>query len=381
MAARLKRFSLPGKDSRCIRFDGRVFKIKTFMTPPTTGNIGDYVSEDVLQREIEDVFRAVLSVPPTVEPTIMKTKHFVIKPERKEWKLPLKVDFKVNGQSLLAHHFMYVLHVRIIEQGNSVEASSMDAMQIDGSRSCDDTGDPKPRKTNPSPSTSKSSKRQKRQLCHGGSKGVTPHLRSSCHKNTRLTPHRGASVTRSQYILRKRALRLPTTSEINSDSFAGCGKPEDELDGNNSKGKRLDEEKNGMGDEIIKQCQEREESPELESGYGCHMHAKAVLGSETHQWRKSGRPCSDQSGTSSIGDQGPLAAKPSDDGAARVAHIFHPGRERVEQHILAERLRLQEMATAAGDAQPPERQVTHGFVRQMIQAVVSPVKILFTGKK
>ncbi|XP_011668546.2 uncharacterized protein LOC589352 isoform X1 [Strongylocentrotus purpuratus] len=377
----LTKFTLPGKDCRCIVYEGKVCKIKTLMPPLTDGTIGDYIDNKTLQEELEDIIRAVLRIPHSVDPVTLRTEHLFVQPEKKEWNLPHKVEFKQPGQTLIALPYTYVLNLQLY----AAKKETLEEPQIQ-----EEDMESNKRKAERSSSPSKSteqSKRPKRKLIQEGPISSSSSPRRS---NRRMAPSRGSASSSNKpgYILRKRALRVTTSNNTsnNSNMLQRGGShtiPPDD--------KRLDEagmldgwdEQTGRRnrDRIDIERQKRERSPELESGFSRLVQGKAAVGPERFP-RANESADRDQSHVECTGDQGPMPARPSDGGAARVGVPGHPGRERVEQHVLQEQLRLQQMASPVGDAKAEEQPNDRGgLIHNMFDCDASEEVLLSRLKK
>ncbi|XP_041469202.1 uncharacterized protein LOC121419009 [Lytechinus variegatus] len=373
----LTKFKLPGKDCRCILYDDKVCKIKTLMPPLNEGIISDYVDDRSLQEEVEDIIRSVLCIPENVDPVMMRTQHLVVKPEKKEWKLPDKVVFKLPDKPLVALSYMYILHLQLLSKQEIHQESPVQITKEEHVQS-------NKRKTERSPS--KSSEQNKRPQRRPIPKKTTLSSSLPRRSNRRLAPSRGSATSTNQSgrVLRRRALRF--TSNKNSTSNNSNEQPRRGSNTFPPVDVGLDE--TGMGDGLDGQTgrkknrerieierQKRERSPELESGFSNLVQRKALdrerFPSLNESWDKDHVECN--------GDKPPKHVLPSEDGGvARVGVPGHPGRERVEQHVLQEQLRLQEMASPEKVTTAEEQgQTDKGIVHHMFDAVVTPVKNFF----
>lgn len=411
----LKKFSLPGKDSRCVLYDGRVYKIKTLMPPPAEGDLSEHIDNHTLQEEIEDIVRAVLAIPQTVDPRLMRTDHFIVKPERKEWKAPSKIDFKQHGQLQSAQPFMFVLNLKLIDHEKSTETqeiqtSSQEAEEFHSKKnenkrskrplhqevSDEAASSPKSSKcpnrreatwqsqessqTASNAESSTSSNRRTSTLRSEESSRPAPIINSSRRSNRRIAPSRSCTTTNSRSQPRRWAVRL--SSAVRRGSSTTRFSPDEEVDVDGADGMvwdrqtgcRMSRERIGI------ERQRREGSPELESGFSRLVQGGAALGQDWQErGNESSKPGFGQSDLSSTGDQGPIPGRPSGGGgaAATAGAVVptHPGSEIVEQHVLEEQMRLQAVASPGGDAPLQEAK---GVVHRMIDAVITPVKNLFS---
>ncbi|XP_022090649.1 uncharacterized protein LOC110979288 isoform X4 [Acanthaster planci] len=103
-------FKLPERDTRLIKHDNTVYKIKLVYVTSKRGSHEHILPCDAksMQHEIEEAISVVLSG----NLTPVKTDHFIIHTERKPWKMASLLVFTENSRWLQTHASMLTLFVK-----------------------------------------------------------------------------------------------------------------------------------------------------------------------------------------------------------------------------------------------------------------------------
>ncbi|XP_078000919.1 uncharacterized protein LOC144453483 [Glandiceps talaboti] len=107
----LQKFKLPDIDTRIIKHSNTLYKFKFQFQSDTIRSSKLPCDEETIQKEIQNAVRVVIKNPDELQP--MKTDHFLVFPYKKPWKTATRLEFFQNGTKL--NVFPNIFHIYLTE--------------------------------------------------------------------------------------------------------------------------------------------------------------------------------------------------------------------------------------------------------------------------
>ncbi|XP_038073543.1 uncharacterized protein LOC119741737 isoform X2 [Patiria miniata] len=346
----METFKLPGRDTRLIKHNDTVYKIKLVYD---TKEAGSSLPCDVksVQQEIEEAISVILSG--TLTP--LKTDHFIIHTERKQWKLASHLTFTHHNQRLNVHASMFTLYIQARQ----------------------DVGAQPRKRRSQSPQTQ--SMRQKEQAStQARPLGARKHTRRYEVKETLASsPPRPKKPRSSDKRIQDQELEQPGLphrqySLRNRDRLHSPDNRKRETTS------RYHFRSQGQASQA-KECQASQEKKQRGDSTG--SEDRDTQQGKQDYVRRTSKPEEAEPRVGATASAQSPPAYPQGGVVQQDVQVRQLGRHEGEQYQLEEQMRLQRLA---GNPQPPATAVAHyqlrsrGPFQRLVNAVLTPVKNLFT---